>query len=119
MIRVRQVQQRDAEYLKRFVEQGDISQKDAIFIAEGKESHAGLVAVRPLLLVHDLFVETGIVQRRTADLLLTYAKAYAKASGHNEALFTVDPKNQKMIRWIEEHGARLEDTAQIYTMDVE
>lgn len=101
-----------------FAADADILPKDTVIAAELDGRTVGLLALRLVTLVHDLTIEPGLLQRKIADGLLNYASGYVRASGPLESMFLVATSNEPMRRWLDDHGATLEDPAHVYTLEV-
>lgn len=92
-------------------EQGDVRIDRDIIVVVGRPVN-GCLVWRPCVLVHE-FECPG---RLTANALVNYAVAQAKAR-FSDALFTVDPANKRMVKYVESLGA-VELTGRLFSLDV-
>ena len=82
---------------------------------DGRVCGAMLITVMPL--VHDMEIEPGLMQRKTAEALFHYASGYTKASGFSEALVLCSEQNEPMKRYLEERTTP-EEPSHAYLMEV-
>lgn len=97
---------------------GDLQvSSDAIIVVEEDGRLVGAVALRPIIFVHELAIEKGILSRKIADEALCYAMGTARALGHREGVFVVAEDNLRMQKWLEDRGAK-KQPGLVYTMEV-
>lgn len=98
---------------------GDINTAlDALVVVEDGDHLCGAVGLRPIVYVHELAVERGMLSRRIADEALCYSLGVARAQGHQEAFFVVSEDNVRMRKWLEERGAKRQPDGIVYCMEV-
>ena len=83
--------------------------RDVIILAEapGFEGNTikGVAAGQPVFYVHHFMVSAGGFDRLAAEELLSYSLGLMKAKGEKNLVFVVDPKNEKMLRFMKDKGA--------------
>lgn len=65
----------------------------------------GVIAARPVALVHELVVRPSLKERNIIDRLVAYGIGWLVAKGYKQAVFVVDPSNVAMQKYLEEMGA--------------
>jgi hypothetical protein len=92
--------------------------RDAVFVVEIDGKIRAVLASRNVHYVHDLQVDPDCpLARMAVDALLNYAIGFGVAAGQSEACLHTASGNKKFIKWLEEHGAKLED-GQIFNMEL-
>jgi hypothetical protein len=93
--------------------------KDLLIVVESEDKIVSVLAVRPVVYVHDLVAASDSLAYRACELAFAYAGGVVKGIGnHQEAIFLVAHDNDKMRRFVEDHGATKENPSDVYTMEI-
>lgn len=100
-------------------ERNDISpNKDFIVVVEQDGHVVGVVASRPVCLIHSLCIARGTLMRRVAEMALAYKLGMCRAQGAREAMFLVEQNNEAMRRFLEDQQATRETQSDVYAMEI-
>src|SRR5262245_50172470 len=88
-----------------------------MFVAELDGKEVGSMCVTILPLVHDMEIQSGLLQLAIADALHEAAKQKVREAGFDEAMVMVEQANLAMRRYVERLCAKEEPPAVAYHMN--